>query len=100
MQRVVKGSERSFRLSMKPIGNVHLVDCTLKIEAFVYSNKLVQIDDSYIFKNDDDSYDIIIVSKNADAIGKGDIKLRVHIGVPDGRFPDKYRNEIYDVCVG
>lgn len=97
MQRAVQGSERKFRLHMAPMGNVHLVDCRLKIEAYVYTNRRVSIGDSSMFKVDNDSYDIIIVSEDARAIGAGDVKLRIQIDIPDGDFPDRYRTEIYDV---
>lgn len=39
MSQLVKGSERKFILRMEPVDGVHLADCRLRVEAFVYANK-------------------------------------------------------------
>lgn len=99
MDKLLHGSERKLRLSMKPLGDIHFADCKVRIEAFVYTNKSVSIDESRILKVDEDSYDILLCTDDAVLLGKGDIKLRVYIGIPDGDFPDEYRNQIYEVCM-
>lgn len=39
MSQLVKGSERKFILRMEPVDGIHLADCRLRVEAFVYANK-------------------------------------------------------------
>ena len=98
--KLVHPSEHSYTLTMQPLHDgTRLSDCKVSIDAFVYTNKSVSIDSSYIRKVDDDSVEIIIVMEDAQKIGKGDMKLMVHVGIPDANFPDGYRNQNYEVCV-
>lgn len=98
--RLVHPSEHSYTLTMQPLQDgTRLKDCKVSIDAFVYTNKLVSIDASYIRKVDDDSVEITLVMEDAQKIGKGNMKLMVHIGIPDANFPDGYRNQTYEVCV-
>lgn len=97
MSQLIKGSERKFILKMKPIDGVHLADCRLRVEAFVYANKVIELDDSCIKKVDEDTYKIIIRSEDAKALGQVDFKFRVHIGIPDEDFPDNYKDQGYDI---
>lgn len=98
MSQLVKGSERKFILRMEPVDGVHLADCRLRVEAFVYANKVVELDSSCLKKVDEDTYKIIIRSEDAKALGQVDFKFRVHIGIPDADFPDNYRDQIYELC--
>lgn len=91
------GSERKFILKMEPIDGVHLGECRLRVEAFVYANKAIELDSSCLKKVDEDTYKIIIRSEDAEALGRVDFKFRVHIGIPDADFPDNYRDQIYEL---
>lgn len=96
--RLIPYSERKFTLRMNPRSNgVRLKDCTLELEVYVYTNKSVMIDKSYIKRVDDDSVDIILVMEDAKKIGAGNVKVAVHIGIPDKDFPDGYCNQRYEV---
>lgn len=96
--RLIPHSERKFTLRMKPRENgIRLKDCTVELELFVYTNKSVSIDQSYIKRVDDDTVNIILVMEDARKIGAGSIKAAVHIGIPDADFPDGYCNQTYEV---
>lgn len=69
------------------------------IEAYVFTNKAVAIEQSYIHKIDDDSYYICIIMDDSVKIGAGKIKLAIHIGIPDTYFPDGYRDKVYEVWI-
>lgn len=98
--RLVHPSEHSYTLAMQPLQDgTRLKDCKISIDAFVLTNKSVAIDSSYIRKVDDDSIEITLVMEDAQKIGKGNMKLMVHVGIPDANFPDGYRNQTYEVCV-
>ena len=97
MSELKKGSERKFTLRMKPINGVHLSQCSLRVEVFAFANKVIPIDDSYIYKKDDDTIKIIIVSKVAEELSAIDFKVRLYVGIPDGDFPDKMKNQIYEL---
>ncbi len=74
-----------------------LKDCRLSLEAYVHTSKAVDIDKSYVVRKDDDTVNIVIVMDDAKRIGSGNIKIAVHIGIPDGNFPDGYRDQTYEV---
>lgn len=83
---------------MQPLEDgTRLGNCKVSIEAYVYTNKKVVIDSSYIRKIDNDSMEINIVMEDAVKIGKGTIRFMVNLGIPDRNFPDGYRNQYYEV---
>ena len=69
----------------------------MRLEVFAFANKVIPIDDAYIYKAGDDAIKIIIVSKVAEELASVDFKFRIHIGIPNGNFPDKMKNQIYEL---
>ncbi len=96
MANLIKGSERKFIIGMQPIDDVHLSECTIKVE--IYSGqRSVMLDESCVKYVDDDSIKVIVKKEDALALGGVIFKFRIHIGIPDADFPDNYRNQIYDL---
>ena len=96
MSEILYGSERKFIVRLKPIGDIRLADCTLKIAVYTNANNLVDIKSEHIFYEDEDAVRVILTTDTIAQLADAPIKFRIYLGIPDNDFPDAYRNQIYD----
>ena len=96
MSEILYGSERKFIVRLKPIGDIRLADCTLKIAVYTNDNNLVDIKSEHIFYEDEDAVRVILTTDTIAQLADAPIKFRIYLGIPDSDFPDTYRDQIYD----
>lgn len=97
--QLLKGSERKFQITMEPFDGIHLDACRIdKVKIITFSGRSVTLDGTNIIRDGEDAINIILVSEDAKALGTVNIKVELHIGIPDSDFEDGYRDQIFMIC--
>ena len=90
---------------MEPIDGFHMADEKVDFECYLYTNKgvLFKKGEQFVIRQDDslDDYRIVVTSENSLKIGRGSVKLKFTVHIPDADYPDGKRTEIVDeICTG
>jgi hypothetical protein len=93
------GTQFAIKVNMTPMDGVHMADVEFKAKFYVYQNKVLELDKSVMVKVDEDNYLAFVDSTK---VGKGQIKYRLFVKVPDENGESGYRIVISDevVCEG
>lgn len=88
------GTQVKFNISLDLPGGLTMDDVRFTAEFYAYSNRVVKIDKSGMRRMDTDNY---VAVCDTGATGRGEIKLRMTVYLPDG---DTERKEIETVSTG
>lgn len=93
------GTQFSIRIGMDPIDGNHMADVDFKAMFYVKERTFVEIDKSEMIKVDEDNYLALVDSAKT---GKGQIKYRLFVDVPDTNWPSEFRHCVSDeiICEG
>jgi hypothetical protein len=93
------GTQFVINVTMEPMDNLHMADVDFKAKFYVYQNKSLELDKSEMVKVDDDNYLAFVDSAK---VGKGQIKYRLFVYVPDENWEGGQRLMISDevICEG
>lgn len=90
------GTQFVINVKMTPMDGVHMSDVEFKARFYVYQNKFLELDKSDMVKVDEDNYLALVDSAK---VGKGQIKYRLFVNVPDEYWESGYRVVISDEVV-
>ena len=93
------GTQFVINVNMTPMDGAHMSDVEFKARFYVYQNKFLELDKSDMVKVDEDNYLAFVDSAK---VGKGQIKYRLFVNVPDENWESGYRVVISDevACEG
>ena len=93
------GTQFVINVNMTPMDGVHMSDVEFKAKFYVYQNKVLEVDKVDMVKVDEDNYLAFVDSTK---VGKGQIKYRLFVDVPDENWEGGTRlvisNEV--ICEG
>ena len=89
------GTQFVINVNMTPIGSVHMADVDFKAKFYV-QNKVLELDKADMVKVDEDNYLAFVDSVK---VGKGQIKYRLFVQVPDENWDGGYRLVISDEVI-
>jgi hypothetical protein len=90
------GTQFVINVNMTPMNGVHMADVDFKAKFYVYTNKVLELDRSVMVKVDEDNYLAFVDSTK---VGKGQIKYRLFVKVPDENWESGYRIVISDEVI-
>lgn len=93
------GTQFVINVRMEPMDNVHMANVEFKAKFYVYQNKVLELDKSDMLQVDEDNYLAFVDSAK---VGKGQIKYRLFVNVPDENWEGGHRIVISDevICEG
>ena len=92
---VILGTELKININVEPVDNVHLAECEFVATFYANSEKSLTINKSEMIYKDIDNYIALVDSQ---LLGKGLVRMKLEVEIPDKDFPDGYRKEIGVVC--
>jgi hypothetical protein len=90
------GTQFVINVNMTPMNGVHMADVDFKAKFYVYTSKVLELDKSVMVKVDEDNYLAFVDSTK---VGKGQIKYRLFVKVPDENWESGYRIVISDEVI-
>lgn len=82
------GTQFVINVDMTPMDGVHMADVEFKARFYVSQNKFLEVDKSDMIKVDEDNYLALVDSAK---VGRGQIKYRLFVQVPDEYWEGGYR---------
>ena len=92
---VIIGTELKININVEPIDDIHLSECNFTAIFYANSENSLVISKEQMIKKDEDNYVALV---DSEALGKGLLRMRLEVQVPDSDFPDGYRKEIGVIC--
>lgn len=90
------GTQFVINVNMTPMDGVHMADVDFKAKFYVYQNKVLELDKADMVKVDEDNYLAFVDSAK---VGKGQIKYRLFVNVPDEYWEGGHRLVISDEVI-
>jgi hypothetical protein len=94
---IIIGTEIKININVEPIDDIHLSECDFTATFYANSEKSLVINKEQMIKKDEDNYVALV---DSEILGKGLVRLRLEVQIPDKDFPDGYRKEIGVICTG
>lgn len=80
------GTQLKFNLSLTLPGGLTMDDVDFSVEFFIYSNRILKREKKDAVRVDANNYLLLC---DTDVTGKGEVKARVKVILPDGDFGDR-----------
>lgn len=95
MAKIPLGSVERYSITMKPIGLSNLRDTRWYVK--VRARQEITIDKKNAIFIDKDTYDIFV---DTNLIGKGEIRMKLHIDIIDSDYDEGLRPQVVDYITG
>lgn len=90
--------EYKLNVHVEPIAGFHMEELNFKCVLFVYPNRTVEVGKAEMIKVDEDNYVIPLTAELVKKMGRGQLKVKMVVEIPDNDFPDNFRTEISEIC--
>lgn len=91
------GTAYKMNVSVDGLVNMTLADVDFRCTFYVYTGKELTLEKSEMVRVDNDNYLAVFDSAK---LGRGNIKMRMSLDIPDSDCPDGVREEIYTINTG
>lgn len=87
------GTQFVINVDMEPMDGLHMADVDFKARFYVSQNKALELEKSSMIKVDEDNYLALVDST---LVGRGQIKYRLFVNVPDDNWEGGHRLVVSD----
>lgn len=89
------GTELKININVEPMNGIHLSECDFTVTFYTNVERSLTISKSSMIESDSDNYIALV---DSEFLGKGLLRMKLEIEVPDNDFPDGYRKEVEILC--